>query len=157
MESLRRRLTALAVLGAVAPAAPSVASASVTAASPRSASLEHFACTRAAEALNRAVAVTAVMRPVAGTRRMELKFVLLRRRAGTSAFTPVSGKGLGRWVHPDDPNLGQRPGDVWEYAKPVVNLVAPAVYRFRVTFRWDEAATRSDAVLLSSTCDQKGS
>ena len=28
------------------------------------------------------------------------------------------------------------PGDTWELTKPVVNLPAPALYRFRVRFRW---------------------
>ena len=48
----------------------------------------------------------------------------------------VRGRGLGSWISPTDPTLGQQAGDVWILNNPVVNLFAPAAYRFRVTFRW---------------------
>ena len=119
------------------------------------ASLQGMVCQQATNPLDRAVAVTAVMRPLTGTRAMELKFLLERRTSGSGAWTNVAGRDLGRWLHPTDPTLGQQPGDVWQLNKDVVNLPT-ARYRFLVTFRW---LGRSGAVLgrvekLSGVCDQ---
>jgi hypothetical protein len=145
------------VVGAITCAclAAEIPAASATSAPPR-VSLEAFACQRAANALDRAVSVTAVMRPLQGTQRMEMKFWLLRRVPGDSSFSPVAGRGLGQWLHPDDATLGQRPDDVWRLSKPVVNLAAPAVYRFKVMFRWIGASGRAlDRVSrLSAACYQ---
>ena len=119
------------------------------------ASLQDMVCQRAANPLDRAVAVTAVMRPLTGTRAMELKFLLERRTSGGGVWANVPGRDLGRWLHPTNPTLGQQPGDVWKLDKDVVNL-SPARYRFLVTFRW---LGRSGLVLgrvrrLSGVCDQ---
>jgi hypothetical protein len=100
------------------------------------ASLQGFVCQRAANSLDRVIAATAVMRPVSGTQRMEMRFVLQRRGAGMGSFTTVQGGDLGRWLQPKSPTLGQRQSDVWRLRKLVANLVGPATYRFRVTFRW---------------------
>jgi hypothetical protein len=141
---------------AIAMAAPAGASAPP----PRSA-LQGFACHRSADSLNRWIEVTAVMRPVSGTQRMEMKFQLLRRGPHSRKFTDVSGSGtdLGKWLHPKNrtPPLGSRPGDHWSVRKPVVNLSAPAAYRFRVSFRWLGAhgSALHTVAQLSRVCDQR--
>ena len=133
------------------------AAGAVGTAPPPRASLQPIVCVGGSNQLDRAVAVTAVMRPVPGTRRMELRFQLERRMSGATAFSQVYGGDLGRWRHPTNPaTLGQRPGDVWRLKKEVVNLVAPAVYRFRVTFRWSGSGGRAlgQVTRLSGACAQ---
>ncbi|HET9125886.1 MAG TPA: hypothetical protein VFN65_13485, partial [Solirubrobacteraceae bacterium] len=49
------------------------------------------------------------------------------------------------WITPSDPSLGQLPADVWKLRKVVLNLPAPATYRFRVSFRW----TAGDGAVLA--------
>ncbi len=98
--------------------------------------LKDFRCQRALDPGARSVAVTAVMRPVSGTEKMQVRFQLVRRTKRGKPFTPVSGRYLGTWLSPANPTLGQRPGDVWIVNHPVVDLLAPALYRFRVSFRW---------------------
>ena len=88
---MRRALLACAVV--LAAATPAAALAPTPA--PR-ASLQGFVCQRAANSLDRVIAVTAVMRPVSGTQRMQMRFVLQRRGAGTGSFTTVQGGDLGR-------------------------------------------------------------
>lgn len=136
-------------LTALAPAA------AANTAAPR-ASLENFACQRASTALDRSIEVTGVMRPMTGTQRMEMKFVLLRRPASGEQFQPVSGGDLGHWRQPTPATLGQRPSDVWRLRKVVANLSGPAVYRFRVTFRWEGASGTSlgHTTLFSGLCSQ---
>ena len=97
---------------------------------PARASLRGFVCRPAPNQLNRLIEVTAVMRPVPGTTRMELRFVLLQQRPG-HGFRGVYGGDLGQWRQ-----LSELPTNAWVLHKPVVNLPAPAVYRFQVTFRW---------------------
>jgi hypothetical protein len=131
----RLGLACLGVAAAAAIAAPAIAGAA-TPAPPRVA-LERFACHRASNSLNRWIEVTAVMRPVTGTKRMQMKFQLLRKGPRRRSFVDVSSGDLGKWIHPTNPpTLGQRPGDVWTVRKLVVNLSAPATYRLRVTFQW---------------------
>jgi hypothetical protein len=145
---MRRGLLVLAaVLASAVPAA-------ATPAPPR-ALLQGFACQRATNPLNRAIQVVAVMRPRTATHRMELKFVLLRRPTSGGAFSPVHGGDLGQW---HQTTLGQRPGDVWKRKQVVANLGAPAVYRFRVSFRWlgDSGTVLGRTVLFSSLCYQPG-
>jgi hypothetical protein len=139
---MRRAVLACAIsLAAAAPAA------AVGPATPPRASLDGFVCQRASSSLDRVIAVTGVMRPVSGTQQMEMRFVLQRRPAGTSVFTPVRGGDLGRWLQPKPPSLGQNPSDVWRLRKLVANLVGPATYRFRVSFRW----TGSTGLILNRT------
>src|SRR5450432_2555286 len=104
-------------------------SVSATGKAPPRYDLTSFACQRALDPPNRSVSVNAVMRPVKGTRKLSLK----------------------------DPTLGRRAGDVWELNKAVSNLDAPAVYRFRVTFRWLGAHDRvlATAVTQSGSCGQR--
>jgi hypothetical protein len=143
------------IAGAAAALGCGAASATVPAASPR-ARLRDFVCQRALDPPARAISITAVMRPLPGTRKMEMRFELLRRLSHRRAFARVRGGDLGRWISPPDATLGQLPEDVWNLDKQVVNLVAPASYRFRVTFRWIGVHGRAlgRAGRLSPTCDQ---
>lgn len=87
---------------------------------------------------------------------MQIRFDLLRQRKAGARFKPVRGHGLGSWTKPSNPTLGQRPGDVWIVNHPVVNLAAPATYRFRVSFRWLGSTGRKlgTAVQSSPSCYQ---
>jgi hypothetical protein len=148
----------LGVAAAVAVGGPALAGASTS--PPPRAALEDFGCQRSSDSLNRSVSVTAVMRPVTGTERMAMKFELLRRRNRSQTWVDVSSPNtdLGKWIHPTDPpTLGQRPGDRWTVNKPVVNLAAPAVYRFRVSFRWigSSGSPLGTVVKLGKACDQR--
>jgi hypothetical protein len=120
------------------------------------AKLRGFSCHRSVNPVGRAIAVSAVMRPLTGTRRMALRFELYSRAKANPAWTVVSGGDLGAWVTPRNPTLGQRPGDVWIVNKPVNEVGAPAAYRFRVTFRWTGSKGRrlGTAVRTSATCNQ---
>ncbi len=127
------------------------------AAAPR-AQLHNFVCRRALDPANRAVSVDAVMRPVAGTRSLELRFDLLVSHGASSPGQSVIRAGdLGAWITPRNPTLGQLPGDVWNLAKPVVELDAPATYGFRVAFRWIGARNRviRSTVLYSPPCRER--
>jgi hypothetical protein len=150
---MRRSLVACALSLAAAGTGGASASSAATSSPPRAA-LQGFVCQRAANALDRGIEDIAVMRPMAGTQRMEMKFVLLRRTGFGAPFYPVQGGDLGRWRQPKPPSLGQRPSDVWRVKKLVVNLTAPAAYRFRVTFRWIGASglPLGHAVLFSPLC-----
>ncbi|MGI9183444.1 MAG: CARDB domain-containing protein [Solirubrobacteraceae bacterium] len=99
------------------------------------AQLRDFACQSTLDPGNRSASVTAVMRPVPGTKHMSLRFDLLSAQPGAPATAIHSGD-LGKWIKPANPTLGQLPGDVWNVQKLVVPLAAPATYRFRVSFRW---------------------
>jgi hypothetical protein len=122
---------------------------------PPRASLRNLVCQPASNQLNRVIEVTAAMRPLPGTQHMEIRFVLLRELSGQSQFSSVRGTGLGNWLAPQNPTLGQIPTDVWKVNKPVVNLRAPAVYRFRVTFRWiGRSGVIRSRTRLSPLCTQ---
>jgi hypothetical protein len=146
---VRRFVTGLAAVAA-AVAAPV---ASAVAASPPRASLTGFACTHALDPGNRAIGIQAVMRPLAATRRLAIRFELLERGAGLPVQT-VGGGDLGAWKTPNDATLGQLPGDVWRLQKSVYNLDVPAIYQFRVSFRWTGARAKvlGTAVRYSRTC-----
>jgi hypothetical protein len=131
----RKLATAVVGLGAIGGLA--VGANALAAAVPADrAQLTTPVCQRAAESTQRIVSVTAVMRPVAGTKRLEARFELLTKSPASPAYTLVRGGDLGAWVSPTNPSLGTRPGDVWKLNHPVAGLAAPASYRFRVTFRW---------------------
>jgi hypothetical protein len=142
-----RRIAILAA-GAVAAAA---LSAGEVAASQPAAQLRGFSCHRAVNPVAREIAVDAVMRPVAGTKRMWLRFELLYRANAGDAWTPRTGGDLGSWKHPGDPTLGQRAGDVWIVNKPVDDLIPAGAYRMRVSFRWAGAGGRVLASTVRST------
>jgi CARDB len=114
---------------------------------PRS-GLRGFSCQRAMDPVNRSVGVTAVMRPVTGTQHLAVKVDLLVSRGSGAPFKPLRAGDLGVWISPDNPTLGQLPGDVWNLQKSVVALHAVGVYRFRVMFRWEGA---HQAVLGTTT------
>ncbi len=121
------------------------------------AELEDAICQTALDPPARAVSVTAVMRPLTGTRKLAVKFELLERPAATLTWTPMSRPGLGVWISPTDPpTLGRRPGDVWLVKMPVADLSAPASYRFSVAFRWTgrHALVLDTRLRLSSICHQ---
>jgi hypothetical protein len=126
------------------------------AAAPPRDELRAFTCLRALDPPARAVSVQAVMRPLTGTAKMQMRFDLLRQTRPGARFKLVRGRLLGSWITPDDPTLGQRPGDVWIVNHPVVNLAAPATYRFRVSFRWLDTHSNQlgSAVQTSATCYQ---
>jgi hypothetical protein len=113
------------------------------AAAPPPAQLIDPGCHRALLPAARRITITAVMRPVSGTMSMAMRFTLQRARRRGGPFTNVHGHGLEQWVHPDNPTLGQRPGDVWNFDQKVENLPGTAYYRFRVRFRWTGANGRS--------------
>ncbi len=118
--------------------------------------LRSFVCQKALDPPARAISVQAVMRPVTGTSKMQMKFELLRSTKSHPRFVSVRGRGLGSWIAPTDPTLGQRSGDVWILTHPVVNLAAPATYKFRVTFRWlgSDGQTLGTAMQSSTPCYQ---
>jgi len=123
---------------------------------PRRALLRDLACHQAASPLARYVSVTALMRPLAGTRHMRMRFSLLAMTTGQRAFHALLAGRLGKWLAPPDPTLGQRPGDRWLVSEPVHGLQA-GVYRFRVRFAWIGAggALIASAVRSSGLCVQR--
>ncbi len=126
-------LLAALIAVAAALAAANVAGASTGASR---AQIDRFVCQDALAPAQREISIQGVMRPVAGTLRMAMRFELLERTQRGGRLTEVTGGDLDHWKTPPNPTLGQRPGDVWSVDHPVVGLAAPATYRFRVTFRW---------------------
>jgi CARDB len=118
--------------------------------------LRSFVCQKALDPPTRAVSIQAVMRPVTGTTKMQMRFDLMRKTKSGAPFKIVRGHFLGSWLTPDNSTLGQRPGDVWIVNHPVVGLPAPATYRFRFSFRWLGSSGQQllSAVQSSSTCYQ---
>jgi hypothetical protein len=152
-----RRVVLLGSATAIAVAGGAVAGIAATAAASQpTASLTDFVCHRAVQDIDRSISVEAVMRPVAGTRRMEVRFEL-RMIGPRGGVAPVNGGDLGAWLSPTDPaTLGQNPNDVWTIDHPVDDLVAPATYRFKVSFRWIglHAHILSERSLFSEKCFQ---
>ena len=150
-----RRLTA-GVGALLAGVAVLFAATGAGAAAPPRAQLRAFACQNALDPGGRSVSVTAVMRPVTGTRRMTVRFDLFSSVSGAAPVAIHFGD-LGTWIKPDNPTLGQLPGDVWNLQKQVVPLAAPASYRFRVDFRWIGAHDRilDSAELITPRCRER--
>lgn len=147
--------------GIVAGVATVLAFASTAWGDPPRAALARFDCVQALAPANRAISIQAVMRPLSGTAHLELKFDLLEATGtgpsgGRSVWGAVHGGDLGTWISPADPTLGQVPGDVWRLNKSVLNLDAPARYRYRVYFRWVDANGRTlgTAVRTSPACHE---
>lgn len=130
--TIARWVTAACLLVCCFAAAVGVASASTA---PR-AQIKDLICQKALDPPARAFSITTVMRPIKGTAHMQLELQLQESTTTPAAFSDVPGTGLGSWLTPPDPNLGQRPGDIWVVHHPVANLAAPAVYRFSASFRW---------------------
>ena len=120
--------------------------------------LRSFVCQKALDPPARAVSVQAVMRPVTGTSKMQMRFELMRQhQARTRDSWRCAAGGSGSWISPTDPTLGQQTGDVWILNHPVVELAAPATYRFRVTFSGSGRRARRSAPahrMTSPTCYQ---
>jgi hypothetical protein len=139
-------------------AALAIASASALASTspPPRDQLRSFVCQTALDPPARGISIQAVMRPLTGTANMQMRFDLLRQTSTGAPFKLVRGRLLGSWISPQEPTLGQRPGDVWIVNHPVVDLGAPATYRFRVSFRWTDSNGQSlgSAVQSSSNCWQ---
>jgi hypothetical protein len=153
MKRFRRNLAG--VLIALAPAtAVAVFAPGASAAQPRAA-LTGSQCQTALDPPARAISVTAVMRPLPQTAKLQLEFQLLERGGGAGAWTSVPAPGFGTWLSPTSPpTLGQQPGDVWKVTKPVANLNAPASYRFEVSFRWlgADGTVLGNATELGKVC-----
>jgi hypothetical protein len=150
--SLRRAACTFVIAAALTAAGAAPATASV----PR-AQLTQFSCVHALDPPNRTVSIQAVMRPLAGTKRLFVKFDLLERIAGSAPQTVVRAGDLGIWISPADATLGQVPGDVWRVQKTVLNLDAPAGYQFRVSYRWTGAHGKvlGTATRWSRACKEK--
>jgi hypothetical protein len=118
--------------------------------------LRSFVCQKALDPPTRSISIQAVMRPLTATASMQMRFDLTRQTTPGGPFKLVRGRLLGSWTSPSDPTLGQRPGDVWIVNHPVVDLGAPATYRFRVSFRWTDPTGQQlgSAVETSPSCYQ---
>lgn len=156
VKSIVKRLIASCLIVGIAGLASVAGPAIATGASPPRARLKAFVCQHALDPAARAVSVTAVMRPLAGTRKMALRFQLLRTPGSRGPVSAVKGGDLGAWVSPATRTLGRQPDDVWVFNKQVVDLAAPAGYRFRVSFRWSGTRGRvlGSEVRVSQTCVQ---
>jgi hypothetical protein len=150
-----RRVALASLLALVAgSAAGAAAMAPVPAPNAR---LTSFVCQKARDPAERAVSITAVMRPVPGTMKMAMRFELLKRARRRSRPVALTGTDLGTWLTPTkDPTLGSRPGDRWVVNHPVTDLAGPAFYRFSVAFRWTDASSHviGRAVRTSPLCFQ---
>jgi hypothetical protein len=144
-------------LGALALCVLLLVAATTASGAPPRAQLHAFACHRALDPPDRSIAVTAVMRPLPGTQHLSLRFDLLMSEGASMPQKVIRSGDLGVWITPTNPTLGQLPGDVWNLQKSVVELAAPASYRFRVEFRWTGAHGRvlGSTVLYSGRCRQR--
>jgi hypothetical protein len=136
-------------------AAGVIASSAVGASPPRT-QLRTLQCVTALDPPSRAISITAVMRPVTDTSKMQLRFQLYSRASSSRPYARVHGGDLNTWVTPSNPTLGQRSADVWTLIKQVVDLKAPATYRFRVSYRWlgSHGQVLDSTVRTSQTCYQ---
>jgi opacity protein-like surface antigen len=139
-------------------AALSVAASAASASRPRAATAPPrdatgaIACHQAISPLQRDVSVQATMRPLSGTQTLQIKFSL-NLTAFDEPASAVVASGLGQWLTPSDPTLGQRPGDIWKLSKAVYNLGGGS-YQFAVGFRWLGANGKvlKTTTLQSSSC-----
>ncbi len=138
------------VAGMVALVAGSGAVALATADPPR-ARLTSFVCQTALDPAERAISVTAVMRPLPGTGKMAMRFQLLKRTKRFSRPVALTGSDLNSWLTPKNPTLGSRPGDRWVVKHPVVDLAGPDFYRFKVAFRWSDASGKVIGTAVRTT------
>jgi hypothetical protein len=121
----------LALAGAAGPAAASTSSpAAATPPAKVTLSAKTVTCTTGADPALRAAAFTGSMPAIAGTRRMQMRFVLQQRVADTGSYKRLDVPGWGGWEKADP----GRPGFV--FTRRVDALVAPASYRAQITFRW---------------------
>jgi hypothetical protein len=144
------------IAGAAALACGCVTAPGVVAAAPPITQLTSPVCHRALLPTSRKIAITAVMRPVTGTMSLAMMFDLQRARHRFGPFATVRGAGLDKWIHPENPTLGQRPGDIWRFDQKVENLPGTLYYRFRVRFRWIRSGghTLHTSTATGPTCFQ---
>ena len=94
-----------------------------------------LACRQGGTPAERLIAVHAAMQGIPATARMGIRIELLRRAPGASGYSTVPGPGLGGW-RLSDPVAGAPGSNRLVVEHQVINLDAPARYRFRVGFRW---------------------
>src|SRR6185312_1697877 len=136
-----RLATALIAVALVAP--PALAAASergASAASSAPAGARLLSCRRSPLLAARVAVVGTWMRPLAAGRRLAVRVDLWQHLPGGRWTQRTDVPGLGTWIAPTDPLLGTRPGDIFKYRQSVGRLAVPAAYRFRVSFRWSDAA-----------------
>lgn len=116
-----------------------------------------LACRRSPLLDGRVALVGAWMRPLPGATRLALRIDLLERLPGSRRWTRRSDvPGLGAWTEPSDALVGTRAGDVFKYRQSVGRLAVRAAYRFRVAFRWLDAAGAvvREAAVTTRPCRQ---
>jgi hypothetical protein len=153
---VRERSILVGVLAACWLGPSGTALATAVGSAPPRAALRDFVCQRAREPAQRELSIQSVMRPVPGTEQMAIRVELLSRARPSGPFHVLSGRYLGQWLTPANPTLGQRPGDAWIVNHPVLDLAAPASYKFRITFRWTGAGggPLDTTTLTSQRCFQ---
>src|ERR1700744_208282 len=152
----RLRMICLCLAATLAVAAPAALASRPHAETPPARdALGAIACHQAITPLQRDVSVQATMRPVTGTQTLQIKFALSLSAPGEPA-TAVVASGLGQWLTPSDPTLGQRPADIWKLSKPVYNLGGGS-YQFSVAFRWlgADGKVLKTATIQSTSCTIK--
>lgn len=155
MDPMVARLLAALVLAAPALAAPVAAAVpAVPARAPATARL--LSCKRSPLLDARVAVVGTSMRPLPGGSRLAVRIDLWQRVPAARWTQRTDVPGLGVWIAPSDPQLGERPGDVFRYRQSVGRLAVPATYRFRVTFRWSDAAGAvvRQALATTAVCRQ---
>jgi hypothetical protein len=147
-----RRLCTLMVVGGIF--ALSVVGTAHAGSAPRAA-LTDVICTKSVDADGRLFSLSAVMRPVTGTRHLEVLFDLQQKPFG-GAFAPLVAPGLDTWLSPPDQKLGQNPKDVWKINHAVEGLPVPYIYRFRVEFKWlgKKGKVLSARALHTANCNE---
>jgi hypothetical protein len=148
-------LLAIPVTAAFAGSKGTHAGRASSAAPPRS-QLDEFACHKSPVLDNRSISIRAIMRPVASTQKMEMRFELLSKSAPGAAPVEILGNGLDTWITPKNSTLGQRPGDVWIVPDEIHDLPAAFYYHYRVSFRWTGAGGRvlATKTRASHVCSQ---
>lgn len=113
-------------------------------------------CHRSPSLDARTVVVGTWMKALPAARRLLVKIELHQRVPGGVWTVRDDVPGLGVWTAPSDPSLGTRPADVFKYRQAVGELAVPAAYRFRVSFRWLDAAGAlvSDWAAVTGVCRQ---
>jgi len=144
----------LPLLAALTLAVPAAAAAAAPERTPAPASARLLACRRSPLLDARVAIVGTSMRPLPNGRRLAVRVSLWQRLQGGRWTQRTDVPGLGAWIVPSDPLLGTRPGDVFKYRQSVGRLVVPASYRFRVSFRWSNAAGAvvRTAALTTAAC-----
>ncbi len=119
-----------------------------------------LACRHSPSIDQRVAVVSAWMKPLPGAQRLTLKLDLFQRQhvVGARWTQRTDVPGLGAWTAPSDALLGTRSGDVFKYRQAVGRLVLGYAYRFRVSFRWLDAAGGivRETTLTTRACRQPG-